>query len=93
MKGIKKIAIIGVGLMGGSLALALRKNYPNFKIWGYARKKSSLLRIKKSAVLNRVTMDIRSLIIDADIVVLATRANAFTPVLKDLIRAACIVGR
>ncbi len=30
----KKITIIGIGLIGGSLGLALKENRPNFKIVG-----------------------------------------------------------
>ena len=34
--------IIGVGLIGGSFALSLRKSFPDSKIHGYDLKKKSL---------------------------------------------------
>ena len=32
--------IVGLGLIGGSFALSLRKNFPNSKIYGYDLKKN-----------------------------------------------------
>ena len=34
--------IIGLGLIGGSFALSIRKSFPNSKIYGYDLKKKSL---------------------------------------------------
>ena len=50
----KKISIIGVGLMGGSLALALKKVYPKSYLWGYARSSRSFKKLKKLKITDVV---------------------------------------
>ena len=40
--------IVGLGLIGGSFALSLRKNFPDSKIYGYDLKKKSIdIALKK----------------------------------------------
>ncbi|UCG35172.1 MAG: prephenate dehydrogenase [Candidatus Omnitrophota bacterium] len=84
MKSIKKIAIIGVGFMGGSLALALKKSYPYISIWGFARSKRSLYRIKKLNVFNRIEQNLKDLVKDADLIVLALPIYAIIEMLKKI---------
>ena len=47
MSKIKKIGILGVGLMGGSLSLALKKKFPQVTIWGFARSQRSYDKLKE----------------------------------------------
>jgi len=68
----KKIGIIGVGLMGGSLALAIKERFPQVSLWGYARKPSSYRRIKKLAFLDRVSTDLAEVVKNSELVVIAT---------------------
>jgi prephenate dehydrogenase len=67
---IKKVAIIGVGLMGGSLALALRKSFPDFDVWGYARSEESFKRVNQY-LPGKVERDLEKLLKDADLVFFA----------------------
>lgn len=76
MQLVKKIAIIGVGFMGGSLSLALKKKFPSMSIWGYARSKKSYNKLKKLKILDRVERDLRKVVEEADIVVLALPVEA-----------------
>ncbi|MEI8348776.1 MAG: prephenate dehydrogenase [Candidatus Omnitrophota bacterium] len=71
MSAFKKIAILGVGFMGGSLALALKEAYPGVHIWGYARKKSSYQRLCRLKLLDRVERDIKDVVRDSDIIILS----------------------
>jgi len=71
MKNIKKIGILGVGLMGGSLSLALRNKFPGVSICGFARSQKSYNKLKKIKVLNRVERDLKNVVENADLVVLA----------------------
>ena len=68
MKQIKKVAIIGLGFMGGSLALALRKAFAKIKISGYARSAKSYNKLKKLRLVNELSRDIKEVVKDADIV-------------------------
>ena len=48
----KKIAILGVGLIGGSLSLALRERKYASAIWGLFRTSEKAQRAKKNRVVD-----------------------------------------
>lgn len=67
----KKIVIFGVGLIGGSFALALRKANAVGEVVGFGRSESTLQQAIQLGIINRIGVDIGELR-DADIVLLAT---------------------
>ncbi len=69
---VKKISIIGVGFMGGSLALAIKEAYPEASLWGYAHRREYYKKLKRLNLVDKVTGDLRKLLKDATMVVLAT---------------------
>jgi len=71
MSKIKKVGILGVGFMGGSLSLALRKRFPGVSICGFARSRESYEKLKRIKVLSRVERDLKNVVENADLVVLA----------------------
>ncbi|MBU2101809.1 MAG: prephenate dehydrogenase [Candidatus Omnitrophota bacterium] len=71
LRAIKKVAIIGVGLMGGSFALALKGKIPTAAIVGYARSKKTFHRLKALGILDAVERDLAALLSGADLIVLA----------------------
>lgn len=84
MKSIKKIAIIGVGFMGGSLALAVKKNFPGIFVAGYARSNASYKKISKLSILNKVEKDLGKAVCGSDIVVLAAPVYSIVEYLKKI---------
>lgn len=84
LKKIKKVGIIGVGLMGGSLALALKKSFKNFEIIGHARSNKTLRRLRKAKVLDRIERSDKKIAKEADILILATPVGIITNLLKKL---------
>jgi len=84
MKSIKKIAIIGVGFMGASLALALKKRWPKIEINGYARSQKSLNKLKSLKVVDRVSGDLKEVVGDADIVILSAPIYAIIKLLRSV---------
>lgn len=71
-----KVAIIGVGLIGGSLAIVLRRKGIADSIVGIGRGVANLDNAKRLGVVDAVTQDIGAGVKDADLVVVAV------PVLK-----------
>ena len=67
----KKIAIIGVGLIGGSIALAVRKKKLAQEVVGVCRHRQSLKKAKQMQAIDWGTLDIREAVSDADLVILA----------------------
>ena len=78
----KKIAIIGLGLMGGSLAVACRKKFPKARIIGISRSREALALAKKKKWVHEATRDVLTGAHGADLVVICTPVDTFTPYLK-----------
>ena len=72
----KKITIIGLGLIGGSLALAIKEKKLAKEITGVSRRKSTIDRAIKNKIVDFATLDLKSGVKDSDLVIIST------PVLK-----------
>jgi prephenate dehydrogenase len=68
----RKITIIGVGLLGGSIGLAARRRKLADEIAGYVRRKSSLRDCEKAGAVDYATTDILAAVYNADLVILCT---------------------
>lgn len=68
---MNKIVIFGVGLIGGSFALALRKAGAVREVVGFGRSEATLQQAMQLGILDRIGADMGELR-DADIVLLAT---------------------
>lgn len=84
LKEIKKVGIIGVGFMGGSLALALKKEFKNIEIIGFARSSESFKRLKKFKALDRVEKNEQVIASESDILILAAPVGVIADNLKKL---------
>jgi prephenate dehydrogenase len=82
---LNKIVIIGIGLMGSSFALALRKGGFKGEIKGIGRKKSNLARAKKLGIIDSYSTDHSGRIIkDADLVLLSTPVGHFEEIVSSI---------
>ncbi len=80
----KQVAIIGVGLIGGSFALSLRKVGFNSKIAGIGRKKENLIRAKDSGIIDEYFNVPAEGVKDADLILLSTPVGQFPKIVKDI---------
>lgn len=78
-----KVCIIGVGLIGGSFALGLKKNEPQVKIYGIDARKDHLEKAKNLGVIDEAAElgEVR----DADLVIIAVPVNAAPKVLEEVL--------
>ncbi len=83
---IKKIVVVGLGLMGGSLAAACRKRFPKARIIGVTRNRAALALAKKKKWIHEGTNDVARGASGADVVVLCTPVGTYLPVLKKIDR-------
>jgi prephenate dehydrogenase len=67
----KKIVIFGVGLIGGSFALALRKAGAVNEVVGFGRSAANLKQARDLGIIDRIGQDAAE-VADADLVLLAT---------------------
>jgi prephenate dehydrogenase len=66
------ISIVGLGLMGGSLGLALRERCPNVRVVGVARRAEVVTQAVAIGATHAATTNLAEGVADADLVVLAT---------------------
>src|SRR5699024_8007420 len=80
----RRVAIIGLGLIGGSLARALRAGADVEHIAGCVRKDSDVALALELGLADSVTTDVAEAVAGADVVVLAVSVNAMEPLLAQL---------
>lgn len=68
----KRITIIGLGLIGGSLALAVKEKKLAKKIVGVSRRKSTIDYAIKKRIADLATLDFKKAVKDSDLVIIAT---------------------
>jgi len=81
---INKITIIGVGLIGGSLALALKERNLAKAVFGYGRDQTRLEEAQKSNVIDAFSTNIKEAIDEANIIVIATPVGTFKDILHQI---------
>ena len=75
MNPFERVSIIGVGLLGGSLAKVLRKLGLAKSIIGYGRNKANLNEAKKLNIIDDVAPDIQSAAKDTDLIVFCSQCK------------------
>ena len=75
-----KIAIIGLGVIGGSLGLAIKQNNPRMTVVGFDSS-AVLRRAKKRKAIDRSAPSLRSAVSEADIVFLCTPVESIVKLL------------
>lgn len=84
LKEVKTIGIVGVGFMGGSLALALKEKFKNIRIIGYARSQRSFEQLKEFRGLDKVEKSLAEVAGQADVLALAAPVNAINDYLEKI---------
>ena len=81
----RTLVIAGVGLIGGSLALAARERGLVERVVGYGRNEKTLRRARKLGILDAYFTDAEDFPTDADFLVLATPVSAIAPVTRSFL--------
>ncbi len=81
---INKITIVGVGLIGGSLARALKEKNLAKTVFGYGRDCSRLEEAKKHNIIDDYSTQIEEAINHADIIVIATPVGTFRNIFNEV---------
>lgn len=67
-----KITLVGVGLLGGSLGLAVKKRRLARQVVGYVRRPASIKESEKMGAVDHATTNLREAVADAELIVLCT---------------------
>lgn len=79
-----RITILGVGLLGASFALALKKNRLCGTITGYGRNRGNLQRAKEREIIDSFESDPAAACRDADLIMLSTPVGSFLELIKTI---------
>jgi prephenate dehydrogenase len=80
------LAILGPGLLGGSIALAARaRGLHRVALW--ARRAEAVTEIETRGVADRVSTDLRAIVSDADLIVLCTPISAMPALAREIVAA------
>jgi cyclohexadieny/prephenate dehydrogenase len=80
----QRIALIGVGLIGSSLARVLRRDCPETTIVACARRAETLDAVRRLGLADVTTDDPAAAVKDADLVVLATPLSAYAEIARHI---------
>ncbi|MBF0484732.1 MAG: prephenate dehydrogenase/arogenate dehydrogenase family protein [Candidatus Omnitrophica bacterium] len=90
----RQITIIGVGMMGGSLGLAIKKHKLAKEVVGLSFQQSSLIKAMKIGAVDVATTDLAKAVRNADLLILATPVETiiqFLPKLNPYLRKNCYI--
>jgi len=79
---MKKVCIIGIGLIGGSLAKAINKTHQSEIVFGFGRDKSRLEKAQKSNVIDQYSTDIGEALDGSNMVIIATPVGSYESILR-----------
>ena len=79
---IRRLAIIGCGLMGGSAALALKRAEHVDEVVGYSRNPATRELALRLGVIDHAAEDLAQAVDGADVVILATPVGALAPTMR-----------
>jgi len=81
---MKKVCIIGIGLIGGSLAKAIKKTHQSEIVFGFGRDKPRLEKAQKNNVIDQYSTDIDEALDGANMVIIATPVGSYESILKEM---------
>jgi prephenate dehydrogenase len=83
----RKITIIGVGLLGGSIGLAVRRRKLARQTAGFVRRTASLKDCERAGAVDFATTDLLAAVWDADLVILCTPLSQMRSRVREMLPA------
>lgn len=88
MKLFGKVTVIGVGLIGGSVGMGIKKKKLAHSVWGVTRHHGSIKKALEVRAIDRGTLNIGEAVKDADLVIIATPVGEIARTIKEVVRTA-----
>jgi prephenate dehydrogenase len=77
LKDLNQITVIGLGLLGGSIASGVLRCFSGIKVVGFSHRASTRSRARELAVVGEVVDSLEQSVCGADLVILATPISTF----------------
>ena len=90
----EKVCILGLGLIGGSIGLAIKRSNISNQITGYARSNSTLERAIDLGLVDSVRDNLKDAVSNSDLVILATPLSTFRELVEEMspfLKKGCII--
>ncbi|MFW6273302.1 MAG: prephenate dehydrogenase [Halanaerobium sp.] len=84
MPKFEKIAVVGIGLIGASLAAALKKSDPALKITAVDRSEESIKKAEKLGIIDQGFTEIKDNLKDQDLIFIAVPVAAIPAVIREI---------
>jgi prephenate dehydrogenase len=84
MPKFEKIAVVGIGLIGASLAAALKKDNPDLKITAVDRSAESIEKAEKLGIIDQGFTEIKDNLKDQDLIFIAVPVAAVPTVIREI---------
>ena len=78
----RKVTLIGVGLLGGSLGLALKRRRLATRVTGFVRRAASVKECLAARAVDEATLNLQQAVSGADLIVLCTPIAQMTPLAR-----------
>jgi cyclohexadieny/prephenate dehydrogenase len=90
----EKVCIVGLGLIGGSIGLAIKRSNISNQITGYARSNSTLEKAIELGLVDSVKDNLKDAVNNSDLVILATPLSTFRELVEEMspfLKKGCII--
>ncbi len=90
----QKISLVGVGLLGGSLGLAVKERRLASRVSGYVRRAASMAECEKAGAVDKAETDVCLAVDGADLVILCTPIAQMAPLVARMspaLKRGCLV--
>jgi len=84
MKDLQQITVIGLGLLGGSICLAVQRSINGVKVVGFSHRSTTRKKARQLAGGTDIVDDLAESVADSDIVILATPIYTFQEIFRTI---------
>lgn len=84
MKKLDKICVVGMGLLGSSVALSAKRELPATEVVGYSHRASTRRKARQYELADQISDSLEEAVDCADVVILATPIQTFEGYFRDL---------
>ncbi len=84
MRQLRKVTVIGTGLLGSSICLAVSRALTGVKTAAFTHRPSTRAKARQLKVADEIFDDMRASVADADIVILATPISTFEGIFRQI---------
>lgn len=94
MKELKKISVLGMGLLGASISLAATHSFPSALVSGFSHRRQTRQKARRLQVAGEITDSLEECVREAELVIVATPIRTFPTLFSQMLphlKSACVV--